>query len=83
MAKALKVYTWSGFRNGKQTQEIVAAYTGVEVCKLTGVKRTGQLFNFGLTGNQEDIALATSKPAVVFYKGTNAKYDDPWIEAPR
>jgi hypothetical protein len=73
MTRALKVYTWQGFRNElpghhRTTIEVVAAANGSAAARAAGFDRTRQLFNFCETGNDEDIKQAMSAPGTVFWR---------------
>lgn len=63
----MKVYGWRGHR-GKQTREIVAARSAAEVRRITGMSRGDWEFSGCETGNDEEIALAMTKPGIVFWR---------------
>lgn len=76
MAKKLKVYGWSGFRSEApgyhhQTREIVAATSKAEVARIVGDKSPRKLVNLSETRNPKEVAVAMSRPGVVFWRGLN------------
>ncbi|QGJ96527.1 hypothetical protein SEA_BEATUSCOMEDENTI_88 [Arthrobacter phage BeatusComedenti] len=81
MAKELKVYGFQGFRGGKQTREIIAAYSGAEVRRRTGMSRRDWYRDAGETGNPHDRAMALAKPGSIFWCLQSQLYRDPeWHE---
>jgi hypothetical protein len=81
MAKELKVYGYQYFRNGKQTREIIAAYSGAEVRRRTGLSRRDWYRSAGETGNPEHRTMALAKPGTVFWCEQGRLYRDPeWHE---
>lgn len=75
----MKVYGWTGYRVGGQTREICAARSIAEVLRITGMSRYTFNWSGCETGNDEEIALALSKPGTVFFRGLDEHGD--WREA--
>lgn len=75
-SKKLHVYGWQGWRTecpaapngGRQTREVCAAHSKAEAARVAGKKWAHQLFNFGETGNEQDIAAAMAQPGVVLWR---------------
>jgi hypothetical protein len=68
----MKVYGWQSFRNEckgphHQTREIVAARSKAEAARLAGYKHPARMFNLCETGNEREIAVAMTRPGVVFW----------------
>jgi len=75
MARPLKVYGWQSYRSAGQTREIVAARSQAEAARCAGVKSSRLLFCLGETGNKGEIATATAKPGVVFWRRLDHRTD--------
>ena len=83
MAK-LKVYGWTShapYGHARQGRYIMAASSVAELTRITGVTRH-DFNNYGsVTGNREEIELATSKPGIVFRRPLDV-YTGGWEEMP-
>lgn len=86
MKKPLKVYGWQGYSRSSAkkgficSREIVAARSQAEAARCAGFKAPRQMFCFGETGNADEIATATAKPGVVFWRNLDG-HSDPWQTA--
>jgi hypothetical protein len=90
-AKALKVYGLRGWRsdcppaaNGnRQTREIVAATSKAAAMRAFGCSRYEMDNHCSVTGNEAEIALATSKPGTVFWIPLDGRWQNKheWREA--
>lgn len=83
----LKVYGWTGARrrpdtpyNQSQSREIVAARSGAEARRITGITRTYWEQSAAETGNADELETALAKPGVVFWRPLNDRDGDPWDE---
>lgn len=70
----MKVYSWQGFRRGPgirpggvTTREIVCAKSKREARALQGVFRV-PLLEIGESAQPEEIAMASARPGVVFWR---------------
>ena len=87
MAK-LKVYHWLGMTDVKweerpwvgQVDCIVAAKSMAEVARLMGEKSPRSLFNLSETWNDEDKAVAMSKPGTIFWRHLGDHVTGEWKE---
>jgi hypothetical protein len=69
------VYGWQGHRShcppaangGKQTREICAARSKVEVARIAGVTGSWKLFKLCETGNAREIELAMASPGAILW----------------
>ena len=80
----LKVYRWQGLRRGTGrgvcTNEICAAHSKAELSRITG-QSIAHLFNLGECINEKDIAVAMSKPGVVFWTPADGRAIREYQEA--
>lgn len=90
MSKALKTYGWQGNRfecppapnGGQQTREIVAATSAAAAARAAGLQRASQLWNLGVTGNADEIALAQASPGTVYWQPlVSGRPSTGWTEA--
>jgi len=66
MAKKLKVWGGMSFRTGKQSRTLVAAYTKKRAMEILGLTSSAMTNYWSITGNEVEVAVATSKPETVF-----------------
>lgn len=84
--RPLKVWGWVGWRaecppspnGGHQTREIVAAHSFAEVVRLADTTAY-YLRNHGcVTGNVEEVAIATASPGIVFWRPLDHRGGGGW-----
>jgi hypothetical protein len=75
MTHKLKVYGWTSFhRTGGQVRKIIAATSWTEASRLSGCRMSELRFCGSITGNDQEIALATAKPGTLFYVPINEPF---------
>jgi hypothetical protein len=72
MTRQLKVYGWRNWRHAPtfhgQTREVMAAHSVAEVMRTAGITRATWNHGGSITANDEEVALAMSKPGTVFWQ---------------
>ena len=71
MARELQVYGYMGHRSHVpkgQTREIVAAHSGAEMRRITGITASWYRDHCSVTGNPEEVELAMTNPGEIFWR---------------
>lgn len=90
MPRKLKVYGISSIRREcpkeenrhQQVRNIVAAPSMKEASRLLGMPYNHMRTMASETGNEEELALALSKPGTIFWKPLDYRHEDKWREVP-
>jgi len=77
--RRLKVYGWHGFRNGRQTREVMAATSISAVIKAHEHSKPSRAY-MSETGNPTEVAAAMSKPGTIFFRPVT-DWNAPYVEA--
>jgi hypothetical protein len=80
--KKLKVYGVNDFKDGEQVHVIVACSSQKELKRLTGLSSYYIQGWASVTGNAQEIAIATAKPGTRFYRSCkhyDGKYHE-WLQ---
>lgn len=78
--RTLTVYGWTGYREGAQTREIVAACSKAEVARLAGYARPTQMQSLEATANEGEMLQALGEAGTIYHRPLHA-HGAPWRSA--